>query len=117
MSYICTSDQKLLNIYLSFSITTLDMLSKVKAITKFLRFKRSSRTKTTVTSEQNDLNVAPIKQLTISNQQRTEKNQEDITIIWLSKNVKNIKEQGLVKSLRSINDYVQVRLQNLLLSF
>ncbi|CAF2944479.1 unnamed protein product [Rotaria sp. Silwood2] len=41
-------------------------------------------------------------------QKRTDKNEEDVTIVWLSKDTNNTKTQSLIAAIRSINDYIQV---------
>lgn len=54
-------------------------------------------------SNLNQLVIAPI-----YNQRAIDKNEEDITIIWLTCHVENTEEHSLVESLRSINDFIQV---------
>jgi hypothetical protein len=86
------------------------MFSKLKAIVKLLRIGHSSQKLIPSSSiEQINLNSKPIHESIIITEQRSEMNEEDVTIVWLSKDAKNTKEQSLMGSLRSINDYIQVR--------
>lgn len=84
------------------------MFSKVKAVLNFLKsgcaFQAHSRT----SNGQININLKPIKELNAIDQRRTTKNEEDITIIWLTNNLKNLYDQSLIASLQSINDYMQV---------
>ncbi len=91
---------------------TFDMLSKIKATKKFLRRRLSSKNQTSPLDEQNNLDLKPTNDSNIIDQQRINANEEDVTIIWLTKDAKNIKEQRLIESLRFINDYIQVRALN-----
>jgi hypothetical protein len=87
------------------------MWTKVKAVVKFMQTERSSQTKNTPLNSQPSLIMIPNTESIIIDQQQRKKNEEDITIVWLSKDAKNPEKQSLVESLRSINDYVQVRLK------
>lgn len=86
----------------------LDMFSKVKSVVNLLRFGRSSSTKTASSNEQTGIVLKTINESIIIDRQRTESNEEDVTIVWLSKNPDDAKEQSLMGSTRSINDYIQV---------
>ncbi len=85
----------------------IDMLAKVKAVVKLLRAGRSSQTQAVPINGQSRMSLRPVHELNTRNQKRTEKNEEDVTIVWLSKTTKN---QEFIASLRSIIDCIQVRL-------
>jgi len=86
------------------------MFSKVKAIINSLRLGNSSNEHKASVDEQPHINVKPVEKSIIISEQRTESNEEDVTIVWFGKDTKNTKEQSFIGSLRSINDYIQVRL-------
>jgi hypothetical protein len=86
------------------------MFSKVKAIINSLRLGNSSNEHKASVDEQPHINVKPVEESIIISEQRTESNEEDVTIVWFGKDTKNTKEQSFIGSLRSINDYIQVRL-------
>jgi hypothetical protein len=77
---------------------TVDMFSKVKAIINSLRLGHSSHVQT-----------PSIDESIIINPQRIEFNEEDVTIVWLGKDAKSPEVQLFIGSLRTINDYIQVK--------
>jgi hypothetical protein len=93
------------------------MFSKVKAIINSLRLGNSSNEHKASVDEQPHINVKPVEESIIISEQRTESNEEDVTIVWFGKDTKNTKEQSFIGSLRSINDYIQVRLLHKMLYF
>lgn len=86
------------------------MFTKVKGVLKFMRSRRrfSSEIETRKSNGQINTNLKISKELNIVDQERTTKNEEDVTIIWLTKNLKNVHNQSLILSIQSINDYIQV---------
>ena len=85
------------------------MLSKAKAAVKSFRAKRSSSSQSIQSDKSVNLNLKSIDETSSSIQQRTAKNEEDLTIVWLTKDAKNTIDLSLIDTLRSINDYIQVR--------
>ncbi|CAF3876492.1 unnamed protein product [Adineta steineri] len=81
------------------------MLSKVKFAIKSKRNRRALGARSISLDEQINLNLKSTDEFFINNQQRTETNEEDITIVWLSKTKQN---KSLITSLRFINDYIQL---------
>jgi hypothetical protein len=82
------------------------MLSKAKAAIKSFRAKRLSLSQG---DKSVSLNLKSVDETSSSIQQRTAKNEEDVTIVWLTKDSKNTIDLSLIDTLRSINDYIQVR--------
>ncbi len=86
------------------------MLSKIKAAAKLWRTRSLSQTQTPSSNGQTNLNVKQTNESNTIDYQRAETNEEDVTIVWLTKDSKNTKEQSFIESLRSINDYIKVRM-------
>ena len=86
------------------------MFSKVRALINSLRVTRSSNARTPSPVDKSNRNVKPIGESVIVNPQRTELNEEDITIVWLGKDTTITGEQSFIGSLRTSNDYIQVKL-------
>jgi hypothetical protein len=85
------------------------MLSKIKAVANLLRTGRTTETGTPPSNVENNLELKPVDELKTIDQQQAKTNEEDFTIVWLTKDTKNTKEQTLIRSLRSINNYIQVK--------
>lgn len=89
----------------------LNMFSKVKVIINSLRLGHSSHAASTpLTNEQHSISLKPIEESIIITEQRTKSNEEDVTIVWFAKDAKITREQSFIGSLRTVNDYIQVRL-------
>ncbi len=95
-----------------FSNHTFDMFSKLKASTKLLRNRRLYKAQSSTSIELSNLDLKATNESSIIDQQRTDANEEDVTIVWLTKDAKNIEEPTLIESLRYINDYIRVRALN-----
>jgi hypothetical protein len=85
------------------------MLSKAKAAVKSFRARRSFSTQSSSSDRSDNSNFRSVDGITSSIQLRTEKNEEDVTIVWLTKHAKNTIDQSIIETLRTINDYIQVR--------
>lgn len=84
------------------------MFSKVKTNFSFLWFANSSK-KIRPINEPMNTTLKSINGTIVSERRRTDRNQEDVTIVCLSKNNNILQEPLFLITLRTINDYIQVR--------